>query len=395
MRHLLMVMLFAVATTLPLLSQTRTQRQKEARYREEIAVIQKEIKAVEASGKDASSRLSLIATEIELREKLLSEINLQIDSVTEAIAVKEDGVQAMQEHYDDLLRHFNGVIKSAYRVRNSKNWMLSALSGSSPVAISRRIAMLRRLSESLRTSGIETRDARLRLEAEKDSLALMKTGLEAAREEKAREAGDLRQKRAEEEKLLESLKKDKAAYEASLRKKQSELAALEKEIEKAIRASSTARSTTSSRVTDNTADASLASSFERNKGKLPWPVRGTVCEKFGTHRDPVSGGTYNINGVELVTQPSAGVTAVFDGVVDRVLYMEKFQNLVIIRHGGYYTMYCKMGSVSVKEGDKVKTGQAIGTVGTAGGETRFHFEVWKGSSSGNHEALDPSLWLKR
>lgn len=390
MRRILTVLLVAAAASAPLYSQTRTQRQKESRYREEIATIQKEIKAVEASGKDASSRLALITTEIELRENLLSEMNIQIDSVSAAIAVKEDGVQAMQEHYDDLLRHFNGVIKSAYRVRNSQDWLLNALAGGSPVKVTRRIAMLRRLSESLRTSGLETRQARLALEAEKDSLALMKRGLETAREEKAREADDLRAKRTDAEKLVESLKKDKAAYEKSLRKKQAELVALEKEIESAIRASSAARQATTATTTDNRADGNLASSFEKNKGKLPWPVRGTVCERFGTHRDPVSGGTYNINGVEIVTQPSATVTAVFDGVVDRVLSMEKYQNIVIIRHGSYYTMYCKMSSISVKEGDKVKTGQAIGTVGTAGGETRFHFELWKGSV-----AQDPSSWLKR
>ena len=138
----------------------------------------------------------------------------------------------------------------------------------------------------------------------------------------------------------------------------------------------------------------MAATFESNKGRLPWPVKGTVCETFGVHKDPVSGGSYNINGVELVTSPSAPVTAVFDGVVEKVSYMDKYYNLVIIRHGTYYTMYCKMGSVSVREGDKIKTGQTIGTVMTAGGQTRFHFELWKGGSSGS-QALNPSQWLKR
>jgi len=45
--------------------------------------------------------------------------------------------------------------------------------------------------------------------------------------------------------------------------------------------------------------------------------------------------------------------------------------------------------VAVKSGDKIKTGQVIGTVDTIGGEDLFHFELWHGTTPQN-----PESWLR-
>ena len=58
-------------------------------------------------------------------------------------------------------------------------------------------------------------------------------------------------------------------------------------------------------------------------------------------------------------------------------------------HGNYFSFYCKLGSVNVKSGDKVKTGQKIGTVDTIGDETQLHFQIWSGRTPQNPEA-----WLR-
>ena len=43
----------------------------------------------------------------------------------------------------------------------------------------------------------------------------------------------------------------------------------------------------------------------------------------------------------------------------------------------------------MKASDKVKTGQAIGTVDTISGEDQLHFELWK-----ERVPEDPERWLK-
>jgi murein DD-endopeptidase MepM/ murein hydrolase activator NlpD len=45
--------------------------------------------------------------------------------------------------------------------------------------------------------------------------------------------------------------------------------------------------------------------------------------------------------------------------------------------------------VSVKAGDKVKTGQVLGVIDTINGQTQLHFEIWQGK-----KAQNPELWLK-
>ena len=83
------------------------------------------------------------------------------------------------------------------------------------------------------------------------------------------------------------------------------------------------------------------------------------------------------------------VKAVFNGEVKKVIVMQGYNKCVLVQHGEWFTFYCKLDQVSVKAGDKVKTGQVIGSVGPLGGVTQLHFQVW--SSKGPQ---DPLLWLR-
>ena len=66
-----------------------------------------------------------------------------------------------------------------------------------------------------------------------------------------------------------------------------------------------------------------------------------------------------------------------------------YNQCVLVQHGGYFTFYCKLASVNVKAGQKVKTGEVLGRVDTIAGETQLHFELWEGKTPRN-----PELWLK-
>ena len=82
----------------------------------------------------------------------------------------------------------------------------------------------------------------------------------------------------------------------------------------------------------------------------------------------------------------------FAGAVD--LRAERLQAkgeriCVLVQHGNYFSFYCKLKSTSVKAGDKVKTGQKIGTVDTINGETKLHFQIWQ-----NQKPQNPELWLR-
>ena len=83
------------------------------------------------------------------------------------------------------------------------------------------------------------------------------------------------------------------------------------------------------------------------------------------------------------------MTSVFDGEVKRVIMMPGYNKCVLVQHGNYFSFYCKLGQVSVKAGDKVKTGQTIGQVDTIDGQAMLHFQIWKEKTPQNPEA-----WLR-
>jgi septal ring factor EnvC (AmiA/AmiB activator) len=74
-------------------------------------------------------------------------------------------------------------------------------------------------------------------------------------------------------------------------------------------------------------------------------------------------------------------------------WFKGYGNLIILDHGNeYYTLYAHVAEIVVKEGDDVRQGQRIGTVGDTGSLAgpRLYFEVrFQG------RPLDPTEWLRQ
>ena len=58
----------------------------------------------------------------------------------------------------------------------------------------------------------------------------------------------------------------------------------------------------------------------------------------------------------MATAAGASVRTVFDGEVSAVFRPDGYNNVVVIRHGRYMTVYANLGSLSVSTGQKVKAG---------------------------------------
>jgi murein DD-endopeptidase MepM/ murein hydrolase activator NlpD len=114
-----------------------------------------------------------------------------------------------------------------------------------------------------------------------------------------------------------------------------------------------------------------------------WPVKGEIIAEFG----PSQRGVHN-DGVNIAAKQGVKVGAAARG---RVAYVgsniKSFGRLVLIKHdGGIITAYAHLDEIAVKEGDLVKVGQAIGSVGKSGRvETpQLHFEIRK-----SRQPVDP------
>jgi murein DD-endopeptidase MepM/ murein hydrolase activator NlpD len=114
-----------------------------------------------------------------------------------------------------------------------------------------------------------------------------------------------------------------------------------------------------------------------------WPVSGNVVKGYGA-----AGGGRN-DGVNIAAPKGTSIKAAAGGeVVYAGSELAGFGNLILIRHpGGWVTAYGHADTMTVREGDLVKQGQAIGTVGSTGnaGSPQVHFELRKGK-----EPVDPA-----
>jgi septal ring factor EnvC (AmiA/AmiB activator) len=128
------------------------------------------------------------------------------------------------------------------------------------------------------------------------------------------------------------------------------------------------------------------------RGRLPWPTDGRVVSGFGAQVHPRFGTRTFRNGVDIEAVEGRDVAAVFAGHVVYTGWFKGYGNLIILDHDNeYYTLYAHVAEIMVREGDDVKQGQRIGTVGDTGSleGPRLYFEVrYQGKPQ------NPEQWLR-
>lgn len=126
---------------------------------------------------------------------------------------------------------------------------------------------------------------------------------------------------------------------------------------------------------------------------LDWPVRGDVLRRFG----PTGMGSRN-NGINIGADVGAAVRTSAPGRVAYVGNTLPGQGLtvLVVHRDGWRTTYGHLGQATVNEGDEVRAGQQIGTVGTTAGDGRpsIHFEIWR-MRGDEPVAIDPLTQLPR
>lgn len=135
----------------------------------------------------------------------------------------------------------------------------------------------------------------------------------------------------------------------------------------------------------------LSLNFENNKGRLPWPVsNGVVTVGFGTQSYAGTKLMQKSDGLEIAVPVGSPVRCVADG---EVVYAGEVadENIVLVKHGKYFTGYKNLSSVAVSRDQKVKAGTVLGKSGTSiDGEGGILFMIMNDKSV----AQNPAPWLR-
>lgn len=130
--------------------------------------------------------------------------------------------------------------------------------------------------------------------------------------------------------------------------------------------------------------------FSAHKGRLTWPVAGTLLHDFG---QPRVSDRLRWNGVVLAAPRGREVRAVYHGRVVFSDWLAGLGLLVIVEHGeGYMTLYGYNETTMKNAGDWVAPGDVIATVGDSGGQASaaLYFEIRRGTAP-----LNPREWVTR
>lgn len=402
---------------LPLLLTAHAQSRKELEKKRD--QLDKQIKATSAliaagekEQKATQRQLELLQAQIGQRQELISTMNSEVFRVDKEIGETEDLIGALEADLVKLKEEYARMLQYAYMNRDSYDRLSYIFAAESFTQAFQRSRYLDQLAEQRRQQATLILATRKSLERKAVDLKGRRSEKMTLLSEQVNEKKKLTTDRSAHESTLGSLRREEDKLRATLRKQQSKRENLAAEIRRAIEAEvrksskpsgagSTGGSsgTTSGRMELSlTPEArELGTDFEKNKGKLPWPVaKGTITEGYGEHDHPVLRGvkTYN-NGIDISCEKGASVRAIFRGEVSSVIVIPGAGKAVVVSHGAYRSVYSNLREVSVSKGQKVDTKQAVGSVMTDEEGSTAHIEIWKITSAGDLVKVDPGAWIYR
>lgn len=338
---------------------------------------------------------------VNLLDQEIKTYNKEIDSLARTAI-------DLQGQEEEKKKAYERSVVAVQKRKNSTNGFLFILSSKDFDQALRRVRFISQYATAHERAAEALRETRKKIENTKDHLLQTKknkSDLLVVREREYNKLSKMRKKAGTEvanlkgqEKKLQQQKKKYQQRAASLNKKieqqiAKEIEENERKAREASKKGGVERKAATKGGYEMTAEErKLSGSFASNRGNLLVPVNGpyTIVSHFGVQRHKLASKVQtNNSGVDLSVPPGTKVRAVFDGTVSSVFVVSGYNNSIIIRHGNYLTVYANVTNLQVKKGQRVTTGQTLGTVATSDGNTILHFQLWHERTKQN-----PELWIR-
>lgn len=432
LKKLVFLLLFFCVSAAAYSQSSAELKRRKASLSREIEALKKQQNRVKGSKRLSLRQIDALNAQIRLREEKISTINSEVKLLSNQIAETANTVESLQKQLSKLKKEYAAMVLFAFRNQNAYGKLMFVFASESFNQAYKRLKYLQQFAEYRKRQASYIRETQKELGlkiVELDESKRSKSNLLHSQEE---EKITLSKEKSNRSKQLTNLTRQEKKLNQQVAAKRKEVARLNRSITAAIRkeiaaerkraeaariaaakkaaaakaaaarAAAAKKSTTGtstaaakpaprsgSVLSSTPATAKISSSFLNNRGRLPWPVRGTIVSRFGVSK--YKSVQVQNNGVDIKTAAGSSVSAIFPGEVRQVL-SDISGYIVLIRHGEYFTVFSNLRSVSVSVGQNVSTGQKIGAVKTNSedGTTHLHLEIWKNTSPTN-----PEGWLSR
>lgn len=385
-------------------------KQQQKAIQQEIAGLKKMIAAATDNKKAGLEQLAILQRQLLLRQRAIDNIGSQVNAMENDIEQSQTETRLLTQRLDTLKTQYRKSIVYAYKSRNNFEFLQFLFSANGFNDALRRMSFLktyRMLREQQADSIMHTQ---LLLQQKMDVLQATRQQKSKTLLEQERQKDLLAAERNEQQVLVQQLtqRETKLLHELAAKQKADRLLrnAILKAIDRenhSIKTSLIVKNNTPAKtvgkpampvrkIPDIHTGKAAPDNFEKNKGKLPWPIEKAIVKQgFGLYHVPGTKGITNFNyGLTLITVKDAVVKAVADGTVIDIFDVEGAM-AVLVQHGRYYSLYGNLQQVMVHKGDPVMLQQALGKAGvnnSNNGEVEFMILSDKSN-------VDPAQWLMR
>ncbi len=349
----------------------------------------KMLKQTKQNEKVTLNKLNLLNKDIRTRKTLIANINKEITALDIEMQVLGNEKETLQKELEQLQDDYAELVRQTHYASMQRSPLLFILAADNFDQMIRRIRYMQEFAAYRKQQVAEIKEKQQAIEEKNLQLQQSKQSKQDILQVRRREQENLRRDERKQQSMLGELKKKEKSLLAQQKKQQKKADDLNRRIDQMIQKEV---KRTASTLTKE--EKLVAGGFEKNKGRLPWPTeKGYISGQFGVQPHPtLAHVTVNNRGIYIQTTSGSDARSVYEGVVSAV-FVSDGQNVVIIKHGNYRTVYSNLTKLYVKNGDKVTAKQRIGRIYTDpdnDNKTELFFQVRKDT-----EVLNPSLWLAK
>lgn len=383
-----LLLLLCSFSAFPQKTKTDLEQEKRENLRR-IAEAEKILNDTESEKKATLGQLRALNQQISAREGLISSLSEEINLLNGEIGDLSILVNALQNDLKNLKEEYAAMIYASYKANSGFSKLTFLFSATTFNQLFLRLKYLEQYAETRKLQAEKIEEVSNELDDQRSRVEIKRSEQRTLLNQQMAENMKLLRLKAKQSGLVQELTKKEKELRDELAERKEALDRLDQLIAEIVRTEIERSKTLSSTAIAN--EEEITASFEMNKNKLGWPVSsGFVASKFGMQPHPVLKGIVVDNrGVEIQTSKGAQVRSVHSGKVITVAFAPGMNNVVMIQHGEYFTLYARLKEVKVKKGSIVNKDDLIGQVYTdKNGVSELHFEIWK-----NRVKLNPEQWL--